>query len=271
MADRKRPETVLLPQVNPGNAELALQAVRTVRLQRPVSTQWLEDHGITQPKQTLFLLRFLGVLDDSDCLVEALAECRRDGNTYADRLRELAIDAYAGAGVGGRDSLGWLGRDAIAREEIKARLRGPFAGHDLTRGGHKNAFYCLSAVHELLRDRRWLRPVAEDARDSADESRSDGQESTEVIQARVSDANEARKLVGGLVHRTASDPRKVDEEGVRVTFSFDERGEPVTARIHFESPMRPGDYARLGRMLQAMASALEENAPTPDRQYKPSP
>ncbi len=261
MADRKRSETVLLPQANPGNVELALQSVRVVKPQRPVSVEWLEDQGITQPKQAVFLLRFLGALDDSDCLCEPLAGCRLDANAYAELLRELAVAAYAEAGVGRRESLGWLGRDAISREEIKARLQGPFSGHDLKRGGHKNAFYCLCAIHELLRDRQWLRPVAENPCEARAEERKPGGEgdSPEVIHARLSDPAEVQKLLLRLTETPAIRPPSVDEKGIRVPFAFSEQGEVLAARIYFESPMRPGDYARLGRMLQKMGEAVEAN------------
>ena len=118
MARKNTVEQVLLPQVNPGNVELALQALRVLRPGEPMRQEELKNRwGISQPAQACSMLRFLALLDESDCLAAAIAGHRSDAAAFLEQLHERVVGAYAGAGCGTRGSLGWLGRDPLTRDE----------------------------------------------------------------------------------------------------------------------------------------------------------
>jgi hypothetical protein len=272
--DVVRPKTSAggsLPQVNPGNIELALQGIRSLSARQPVSIEWLEDFGVNQPRQVISMLRFLGLLDETDRLPSEVVLCRGEKEPFVDLLRRSAVDAYAQAGCGTRSSLGWFGRDELSRDEIRERIadKGPFADRDLKRGGAKNAFYALCALHEFLVDTQWLQDssprnepeLADTAKASPDGSRagpSQEQAAAEVVETRVSDPAAAREFLREIIDanpQARGTPR--GGEWLRVPFGFRQDGQPAAACVFFETPLRAGDLARLGRVLQSMAESME--------------
>jgi hypothetical protein len=221
------------------------------------------------------MLRFLGAVDGSDCLDETLWECRDNADEFTKELRDRVIGAYARAGCGSPASLGWLGRDKLANEEIRGRLgdRGPFSGHDLTKGGHKNAFYCLCALHGLLLSRPWLHHAKEPPREETPRTEEtpagsrgasacgsqDGQPpETRVLETRFPDVHAAREFLGKLLDVADDDRSGQGDAWMRVPVAFNEQGQMVMARIWFETPAKPGHLAKLGRVLEKMGEAMEE-------------
>jgi hypothetical protein len=264
-----------LPQVNPGNVALAVEAVRTTPEQNPLGVEWLGDMGINQPRQAQSMLRFLGLVDDSDRLLPAVVEAREDGEAFRALLTDCVRAAYADAGCGTPSSLGWLGRDRLSNQDIRERitLHGPLAQRDLKRGGARNAFYTLSALHELL-----LEPTAWRTRDAGGPQgpvqpktlwRRTGpfagqaaQPATEnpVLTARLADADSARDFLRQTLGTSSPADGPQPSPPLVIPFVHRGNGETVTARIQIDAPIRPGDLARLGRVLQRLGEEMETPA-----------
>jgi hypothetical protein len=261
----KANKRIELPQVNPGNVRKMLAKVYRAKRQQVISPDWLEDQGISQPNQTLFMLQFLGLLDDKDRLHETLVADGTGVAYFSGQVRESAIGAYASAGLGDPGDLAWLGRDEINRKEIERRVagRGPFLGENLKQGGHRNAFYCLRAVHELLVDHRWLNEPGDSGEAHAFRTSNDGDDRRNalpehrVVEARVAHPQAARDFLQQEFFDLASGEEQPQDEGcIRVPVGTDDRGRPVMARIYLESPLKPGYLVQLGRLLQAMAQGM---------------
>lgn len=274
MTQRKANRPVELPQVNPRNVRMALEMLWRANPNQVFSSDWLGDQGISQPNQTWSLLQFLGLLDESDRPIQALVACHSNRAKFIEHVVASAIEAYGKEGLGSPSSLAWLGRDTLSRKEFRDRVagKGRFDVNRLKNGGCKNAFYCLRALHELLVDGQWLRDAAESATEGrpkipARESRSleedrpavdenDLQEG-QTIARRLSDSDEIRDLLRGLLddRRTCEDTHH--DDCIRVPVGSDDNGKTVWARVYFDGPERSRYLAELARLLQAMAEGMQ--------------
>lgn len=270
---RKRPgsnEHVELPQVNPGNVKKALQMLWMAKPTQALSADWLGDQGISQPNQTWSLLDFLGLLDDSNRPSQTVIECRGSRTKFIGHISASVIHAYGKKGFGSPESLAWFGRDTLGKEEFKERVRdkGQFRNKDLKNGGHRNAFYCLRALHQTLVDSQWLRdptaPAAEQRSESSelDRESSENDDSavrqedtqlTQLIEERLSDPDAILKLLRGLLDDRPAGEDAERHDCIRVPVGSDDNGKTVWARVYFEGPDRPRYLARLARLLQLMA------------------
>ncbi|MBN1591261.1 MAG: hypothetical protein JW888_17245 [Pirellulales bacterium] len=240
MANQKNGNQTL-PQVNAGNVETALQLIRSIGPDQVVDDAWLEAHDISQPVQTRALLRFLGVLDSSRRPTEAILACRDDAEQFIERLRECTIEAYAEAGCGGRETLKWLGRDNLDKRALRARVGGwpRFKDHGVTRGGHKNAFYCVCALHDRLLDHRWLDGAAA-VRESNSSAKSD-----------------APSRKDASAPSPNNDPSTTESDW-NVQFTVDGRGDRLVARIRIDAASQPEQLIKLGRLLQNLGEVAAE-------------
>jgi hypothetical protein len=271
-----------VPQVSPGNVSKALQVVFTASPDEPVNNDWLKRRGIGQSRQVSSMLRFLGLLAGSDCIDGTLAGCRNDCERSVAQLRAHVVDGYFRAGCGSRESLGFLGRDKLTKEELRGRVADlpPFAR--LAEKSRRNAIDCLWALHRLLVDRSWLERQIEEIRTGSFEAVGWSAQSGEapqssgpqggtaeqrVFQARIPGAAFAtdpsadqdaglspvarevlRHLSSGL---PVPDAAAGDRE-LKVLVAYDERKQPVFAHINFTAPVKRGYLAKLGWKLQAM-------------------
>lgn len=265
---------IKLPQVNPGNVKRALMLLWRAKPGQTFSSDWLGDQGISQPNQTLTLLQFLGLLDESDRPNQAVIACRGNRPKFVEHIRASAIRAYGDEGFGSPGILAWLGRDPLTREELR-KLVGDTGGFDvraLKRGGIKNAFYCLRALHELLVKSDWLRGPDEPKAEGRSVSVAKGHEPSEngdlaaceddsqenqMIERRLSDSGEVRELLRGLLDKRPECEDTDHHDCIRVPVGSDDSGKTVWARVYFDGPERPRYLAELARLLQSMADGMQ--------------
>ncbi len=274
MIRKKANRSVELPQVNPRNVKKALELLWQGKPSQAFSPDWLGDQGISQPNQTWSLLQFLGLLDESDRPSETTFAYRGNRTKFIEHVVASAINAYGKEGLGSPSSLAWLGRDTLSRKEFRDRVagKGRFDVHRLKNGGCKNAFYCLRSLHELLVDGQWLRDPAESATDERPRSLAregtsleqndsavsqDDLQEGQMIERRLSDSDEIRDLLRGLLDDR---PIREDTHGddcIRVPVGSDDNGKTVWARVYFDGPERPRYIAELARLLQSMAEGMQ--------------
>jgi hypothetical protein len=252
-------EKVSLPQANPGNVGKALDGLQSVGPDQVASLDWLKGRDISQPKPVLSMLKWIGMLDPSGRMEASLAKHRHDDLEFAASLRQRVVSAYAKAGCG--DRLEWFGKTEMSRDDIRKIIadKGPFAGHDLKAGGHKNAFYCLYALHDWLLDKTNIGRAAAGFPSGASQHGLQADSPPTVTHGRVPDLEAGHEFVRkeflGPPCPVESAPA---DQAIRVPFTFEPGGEPVWARIYVEGPLKPAYVAKLGRMLQkAMEDLLE--------------
>jgi hypothetical protein len=263
----------------------ALRAVFTAAPDEPVTNDWLKRRGIGQSRQVSSMLRFLGLLEASDCIDGTLSNCRDDYQRSVDQLRAHVVDGYVRAGCGSRESLGFVGRDNLTKDELRQRVVSlpPFAR--LAEKSRRNAVDCLWALHRLLVDRRWferqIEEISSESFDAAGPSEfPDGASQSarvldqtaepRVFQARIpgaaigaeSSADQAAELSPVarevLRHLSSGSPASeaaAGDQELKVLVTYNEHKEPVFARVTFSAPVKRGYLAKLGWKLQAM----EEN------------
>jgi hypothetical protein len=79
-----------------------------------------------------------------------------------------------------------------------------------------------------------------------------------VIETTLRDPHAAREFLRGLLDASPAGTATPDEaEWLRVPVAA-ERGQVITARVLFEAPLKPAHISRLGRVLQRMGEAMEE-------------
>lgn len=271
---KKANRPVELPQVNPRNVKNALEMLWQAKPGRAFSPDWLGDQGISQPNQTWSLLQFLGLLNELDRPSQTTIACRGDRTKFIEHIVASAIEAYGKEGLGSPSSLAWLGRDTLSRKEFRDRIagKGRFDVHRLKNGGCKNAFYCLRALHELLVDGQWLREpdgsaTEERLRSPASESMSvekdapavdqDDLHEGQMIERRLSDSDEIRDLLRGLLDDQPTREDTHGEDCIRVPVGSGDNGKTVWARVYLDGPERPRYIAELARLLQSMAEGMQ--------------
>ena len=241
MSKERPTEKVALPQANPGNVMKALDGIQYVGREQAISIEWLKKRGISQPKAVLSMLKWLAVLDSTSRLDQSLADCRESDSLLAEKLRQCVIRAYTAAGCGG--GLEWFGKPGITGQDIRKLIsdKPPFTGHDLKSGGHKNAFYCLCALHD------WLLNKIGGTQGQSDSPVATESVLQDISEEKTTDQQIAAPLSGSEVPHS--------DDCIRVPFTFDANGEPVWARIYVEGTLKPGYVAKLSQMLQ---KAMEE-------------
>jgi len=263
----KTKTSIGLPQANPGNVELAVDALGRTPPRTQINNDWFADWEISQPNQVRKLLRLLGAVHGNDDQLSGwVSELQNDGEAFREELRDRTIAGYADAGCGSRQSLAWIGRDSLTTEEVKANIQqtGPLAGKERLEGGAKNAFYCLLKLHEILLDPRSFETPPEEQppeeQSSGDTTpRDDDVESTEggpVLQGRFRSPEDIKGFLVRLLDNQT--PNACTADKIRVIFWRSGGKVKVAAEIRFDTSIESGDYGSLGRVLQKMAEAAEE-------------
>lgn len=264
--------TIALPQVSSGVVKKVLLAIWREMPEAPISKEWLEQRRFSQTPQILDMLTFLGLLErSSDRLTEEIRASRGNAKGFYKSLRGMAVSAYAGAGLGTAETLGWFGRDRLNDRQLRATIegRGPFRQLDPGIGGAKNARSCIKGLHEFLiewkrrhagkRARSTVRGEAEPpSRSPADQARSGteaGARQTHVVHERFPDLQAARDFVRQLPD-IAQPEQAEDANLIRVPFS-DARGVWTTAIVCFQAQPRAAHLVELGRMLQVMGEEMK--------------
>ena len=170
-----------LPQANPGNVWRALDRLPLSPQGTPVASDWLRGQAkVTQPSQTLSMLRFLGAINGADRLDAALDQARGHPLLFAGKLAEYARRAYQEAGCG---TCGWLGDGNVHANGVEALVKEtrPFSSRpDLQKGAAKNARYCLRALHDWLCNQFAVHARREQAAPPAETRPRQGQDSAQA-------------------------------------------------------------------------------------------